>query len=445
MTEPLQVFEHGKLHVGGAGLSGRDVERLQGLNERHGCRFFDFGYRCVRFTQYVGVVQIGRRVIEILPKVDGVPGADNRRLWHGVLVDMLRRCGLLRIEAPSAADLASRRALLLNLYLEAFLREVDALVHHGLAKRYRKARANLGVFKGRLLVAQQLRHNLVHRERAFCEYMTYDRDNVFNRVLKEALGVVRDMAIPARLADDARRLLLAFDGLPEAAATAETFQRLRYDRHTERYRRATVLAEMILLNYAPDIRHGDRSVLAILFDMNVLFEHYVLCELQRAARELGGERLRVTGQTSRPFWRAGSTQAMIRPDILVELGSAKPPLRVILDTKWKLPKSSRPTDADLQQMYAYGLQFGATASALLYPQTGAARDTEGYFLAACGLDSKAEHGCGMWFVDILKEGKLDPGLGRRLAGRLLMLEADRVRQLPAGPAKMCPREVRSTT
>lgn len=420
MREPIQVFEHDTLRVGEQGFAPPAFERLVAFNERHGNRYFAVGNRRLHFTQYVGVIQAGRTVIEILPKVDGVPGADSKAaLWRGVLVEMLRRCGLCRVEAPTWSHLDRCRASLLDLYLEAFLREVEALVHHGLAKRYRKARTNLGVFKGRLLVAPQIRHNLVHRERAFCEYTTYDRDNVLNRVLKEALGVVRDTAVPARLADEAKRLLLAFDGLAEAAATAETFQRLRYDRNTERYRRAMALAEMIILNFAPDVRCGGQNVLAILFDMNALFERYVLCELRRAARALPEGRLRIQGQVSKPFWRAEAAHVRLRPDIVVDVGSPNATRRIVLDTKWKLPQNGRPAEADLQQMYAYDLQFEATESILLYPQAGAAREVGGEFLAPGSDDTPAGCACGMWFVDIVNNGELDRGFGRRLAARLV--------------------------
>ena len=60
--------------------------------------------------------------------------------------------------------------------------------------------------------------------------------------------------------------------MPDKCITLDTFTRLRYDRSTERYRYAVALARLIILNYQPDVRAGREDVLAILFNMNELFE-----------------------------------------------------------------------------------------------------------------------------------------------------------------------------
>jgi 5-methylcytosine-specific restriction enzyme subunit McrC len=82
--------------------------------------------------------------------------------------------------------------------------------------------------------------------------------------------------------------------------TEQTFQRLAFDRNTERYRPAMALARLIILNYQPDVRRGGHDVLAILFDMNELFERYVLRLLKKAASVSHG-RVEVTGQRKQAF------------------------------------------------------------------------------------------------------------------------------------------------
>jgi len=92
----------------------------------------------------------------------------------------------------------------------------------------------------------------------------------------------------------------------------------------------------------------------------------------------------------------------------------------VLDTKWKTPRDGRPDDSDLKQMYAYNLQFGASHSYLLYPQTGEDTDIEGSFTPPSNHPDLKHH-CGMWYVDLLKDGKLRRDLGPSLFTKLLSI------------------------
>jgi 5-methylcytosine-specific restriction enzyme subunit McrC len=205
------------------------------------------------------------------------------------------------------------------------------------------------------------------------------------------------------------------DGGP---VTAETFQRLGYDRNSERYRPAISLARLIILNYQPDVTAGGHDVLAILFDMNKLFEAYVLSQLRRAAVE-AGTGVTVRRQDSRLFWRAGSTTREIRPDIVVTLpGGSGGHQTFVLDTKWKVPNGGHPNDEDLKQIYAYNLQFGATRGYLLYPRVDDRPNVSGRFEAP-RHDPVIEHHCAMRFVRLFDaEGRLRKDLGAEILAGL---------------------------
>jgi 5-methylcytosine-specific restriction enzyme subunit McrC len=191
---------------------------------------------------------------------------------------------------------------------------------------------------------------------------------------------------------------------------------LRFDRNTERYRAAMTMARMILLNYQPDVRAGGHDVLAILFDMNELFEEYVLRLVKRAAY---GSEIEVHRQHSRRFWCANDTTRNIRPDILIKLPRVTGVVEsVALDTKWKVPERTHPDDADLRQMYAYNLQFGATRGFLLYPRVDERGDLLGQFERP-DHDQDLEHGCGMWFVNLFDGDKLRRDTGADILNMLL--------------------------
>jgi 5-methylcytosine-specific restriction enzyme subunit McrC len=281
MPEITQVFEYGQLRVGDD-LKQTEFERLVVCNDRHGGRYFQPGHQKIHFNHYVGVIQVGRKTIEILPKIDDASDND-KSTWHGVLIQMLRRCGFLNLDSLTESRLRIERGSLFDLYLESFLAESACLIHQGLTKKYRQCTANLGVLKGQLQFAENLRHNQVHREHFYTRHQTYDRDNIHNQVLKNAMRILSGVRFHPGIMGEAKRLLLEMDAVSDVPVNENTFKQLCFDRGTERYRRAILLAKLIILNYSPDIRGGRNDVLVILFDMNALFERYIFCELRRAS------------------------------------------------------------------------------------------------------------------------------------------------------------------
>lgn len=413
MRKTITVFEHEFLRVDESDFTEAHFDCLVKHNEKNGNRFFSVGHQRIKFSQFVGVIQVGGLTIEVVPKVGRV-AEEEKAKWRGVLVDMLHRAGCLKIQSLTAAHLRLRHASLFEIYLESFINEVRELVHQGLTRKYRCDDGNLPVLKGRLVFSQHVNRNLVHRERFYTAHQRYDRDNVFNRVLKEALTIVGRTGAGTHLASMANELLLFFEDVTPVKAGVETFQRLRYGRNTERYKEAMTLAELIILNYVPDVKSGKRDVIAILFGMNDLFERYVFAELSRAQRKFADSHLRVHGQRSQSFWHGAGMRKTIRPDITAEFKADGSARKLILDTKWKMPLDARPSDADLKQMYVYNLQFGASESYLVYPRAAAHDDVFGQFTASSMQKEPTAHGCGMWFVDLLDGDRLDRQFGKRL-------------------------------
>lgn len=419
MSEVIQVFEHMALPVDERFTSAR-FDRLVRYNERHGNQFFDVGHNRLYFRNYVGVIQVGNLTIEILPKADNTPSSDEqKRKWQRALVEMLRQSGFIRLDTISDAKLRLRSSSLLDIYFESFLAEVEDLIHHGLVRKYRQTQGNLPALKGRFLFQQHLSRNLIHRERFFTEHVFYDRNNRFNQILSVALDVLARVCANPHLAALARSLSLSFQDVDEIAVTERTFTRLPNTRNTERYRRALQLARLIILNYSPDVRSGREDVLAILFDMNCLFERFVYTQLKRAEAQQPSRSITFKSQVSRRFWTADRMRKSIRPDILAEVGDGFRRERLILDAKWKLPGDGTPADSDLHQMHSYNVQFGARRSLLLYPRVSARGDVRGTFVQAEPPLEAFDHGCGMLFIELFEGDKLRRDLGDAIMNKLV--------------------------
>lgn len=420
MSKPIQVFEHDSLAVGDQGFTEHQFAALVRYNERHGCAFFNVGHHRLHFGSFVGVVQVGSLAIEILPKLDNDPSPDKGK-WQRALLQMLRQSGLLAIEAAPEADLHLRKSPLVDVYLDAFLSEVERLTHGGLVKRYRLTEGNLHKLKGRIQFPQHIRRNLLHQERIYTAHETYDCDNPFNRILKAALAIVQRLAIRQSLTSRAAASFLSFENVADTRITAQTFDRLAFGRNTEPYRRAIQLARLIILNYSPDLRGGHEHVIAILFEMSELFERFIFVHLRRAAPRYAARRLRVADQVRKRFW----CWKQIRPDIVADYGDAPAATRVILDTKWKVPRDGQPADDDLKQMYAYNLHFGGCRSVLVYPSAGPHQvPTDQPYAHSASLPAGHSHNCATFYINLFDaQNRLRKDIGNELVQKAILNQA----------------------
>ena len=422
MNDIIQVFEHTTLSVRHP-FTEAHFRRLVQYNERHGNRYFDVGLNRIHFRNYVGVIQVGNLTIEILPKADREPESNEQKMkWQGALIDMLRLVGFIRVASLSDARLRLRPSSLLDIYFESFLAQVEELVHHGLVRKYRQTCGNLPALKGRLLFQQHLSRNLVHREQFYTAHVFYDRNNPFNQILKVALNVLIRVSSSSHLAALAESLCIMFEDIDDINVTEKTFSRLRFTRNTERYRKSIQLARLIILNYMPDVRNGREDVLAILFDMNVLFERYIYAQLKWAEEKDTPRHITFKPQVSRRFWTAKGILKTIRPDIIAQVSTESGSKCIVLDTKWKIPYNGKPSDADLQQMHAYNIQFGACHSYLIYPKVNTMTDLEGRFSRGEVLPQSYDHQCGMFFLELFDKDRLRRNLGQDIIERITCLD-----------------------
>lgn len=418
MSNSIQVFEHTTLPI-----KGPYFDRLVQYNERHGNRFFEVGHNRIHFQNYVGVIQVGNLTIEILPKADKEPESSaQKEKWQHALIEMLSKSGFIRLTSISDAKLRLRSASLLDIYFESFLAEVEDLIHQGLVRKYRQIRRNQTALKGRILFQQHLSKNLVHRERFYTEHVHYGHNNKFNQILRVALEVLGRVSTNSHLAAAARRLLMSFEEVDGISVSERTFTRLPLTRNTERYRRALQLGRLIILNYCPDVQNGKEDVLAILFDMNTLFERFVYAQLKQAEGRQSSRLVAFKAQASRSFWTADRMRKSVRPDIIAQVGTAAAKRElIVLDTKWKIPGDGKPNVSDLHQMHSYNIQFGARRSLLLYPRLSGKRDIHGVFSQAEPPLDAFDHSCGMLFVELFDGDKLRGDLGEALIAKLTQI------------------------
>lgn len=352
----IDVYEHGRLLIGEHGFEKPHWDAFVKLNTLHNGEYFDVHHNGLRFKQFVGVLQVDGLLVQIHPKADK---DDEDGKWRDVLLQMLKACGRIKVQTAGEAYLKKQRLNLLEVYFEYYLHEMEQLLHHGLVKKYRKETSNVKALKGKLDFAGNIRHNLVHKERFYTSHQVYDTNHRLHQVLAVALQIVDTFTRGTRLNDRCKRARLSFPEVDTINVNAALLESLKLDRKTAPYERAFELAKLIILNYSPDINQGKNKMIALLFDMNELWEEYVLKMLRR---EINSNPLykdfTIHGQQSRAFWGYNK----LKPDIVIEANNQT----YIIDTKWKRPGYSASVE-DLRQVYAYARFWNAEEVMLLYP------------------------------------------------------------------------------
>jgi 5-methylcytosine-specific restriction enzyme subunit McrC len=415
-NKTIQVFEYELLETKTQGFEVSHWEALGKYNEQHGGNFFRLTHNGVKFQQFVGVIQVGNITIEILPKIGKDADPNGSKIeWQQVLIDMLRECSWMHIHSHEKASLQYKFNSVLEAYLELFLMECEMLLRRGLVKKYRTESSNCTSLKGKLLFAQNIQKNLVNQERFYTKHQVYDRDNIFNQIILKALKLIPTISQSPLLKDRVFNLLISFPELEDIVVYESTFENLVYNRKTSHYQEAIQIAAMLLLNYRPDISSGHNNILAILFDMNDLWEEYIYRQLQLNMPK-GWD---IQPQDEKKFWKQTKTnwQKSIKPDIVITANNSS----VILDTKWKLPEDNIPNDNDLKQMFVYNEYWAGKTAILLYPHAVFKEEPlylEGEFYSKSKTETLSTmHSCGVMKISVLDESKeLDIKIGERIQG-----------------------------
>ena len=410
----VRVTEHARLPIkkdgGPRALTSHQAEVLreqQGTLPRGAVRW---GHKEVRFSQYCGVIGLGRDTIEILPKIygkDDAPEAARR-----VLLRMLYLARRMKISPVGAAGIDLQRHRLLDVFIRHFCEELFAQLRKGALLRYVHREDNLTVLRGRLLIDRQLKLNSGHQGRLYCVFDELVEDNMYNQYIKCALRVVHGQARSLAAKRPATELLYRFDGVRDQRPEECRDWKFPERRDTKRFESVFRQCGWFLRGLGQDVAAGERRSLSVLFDMNRLFEEFIAAKLNKEVR---GRGLRVRVQAPQRYLARetdGAGRFLMKPDITFLDPSGR--VLAVLDTKWKVLDSDADkygiSQGDLYQMVAYGTRYRCPNLTLIYPKQDRVRRDE---IELRVSEANPEMRITVRFVDLerLVERGLDEQLG----------------------------------
>ena len=339
------------------------VAELERLQAEQRTEYLTISRRRIKAQNYVGVIGVGDRTIEILPKTDEADDAARRRL-----VQMMSLGGMLPHLEAGIADLAPSVPCLLDAFMQAYTRQLALEWRRGRVSSYQRTDENRTCLRGKLLFHEQIRRNRLRPERFFTRADQFITDVPPSRLLKAGLDVCRRHGTADATRRAATTLLAEFDEVANHSFTDVELDSVKPDRRIERFDPLLTLAKQFVRGRVPD-RPGGAATFSLLFDMNVIFERYIGCLLRRACPPPYRVQLQVTGRSL--VLRDGKRKFWLRPDVAVRRGVQ---FSILIDTKWKLLDPAKPHEgvrqSDMYQAYAYAREFESPHVILLYPRFG---------------------------------------------------------------------------
>ena len=330
----------------------------------------------VTIKNYVGLIQMKNGYqVQILPKVsfgDGAEDPGNKRTKK-IFLKMLRSMKDFPSKVFNDASLKVDQMNLYEIFINMYLQEVRQLVKRGIKSTYVTQEDNLKYYRGKLLINQQIRTNLAHRERFYVTYDEFHPNRAENRLVKATLLKLQKLTSSAENAKEINQLLTAFEMVEPSLNYQKDFSRVTIDRNTKDYEMLIQWSKVFLMNKSFTTFSGDSTSRALLFPMESVYESYVAQQIRKMFCPEGWE---VSSQDKGHYlFVEPKRQFALRPDIVLELDGRT----VIMDTKWKsLVDNERInygiSQADMYQMYAYSKKYKTSEIWLLYPVNDDMRD-----------------------------------------------------------------------
>ncbi|MWV61068.1 restriction endonuclease [Helicobacter saguini] len=275
-----------------------------------------------------------------------------------LLFNILKTLKKTPFKDSNFANLHTQNMNILEIFVNMFLDSLDSLIKRGVKHDYINIESNKKFLKGKLLFAQNLRENLIHKERFYTQSDEFSNDIAINRLIISTLKVLNNLTLSGKTSTRLNKMRFILQDINESKNLSKDFaiahsQMRNLKLHAKEYESLYAWCKIFLKRESFSTYSGDSIAFALLFDMNKLFEYFVTFYVKKHAPNAKAQ----TTQKKMLIDSNNNETFTLKPDIVIESNSQI----LILDTKWKNIKSNEISkaisSADLYQIWAYASKY----------------------------------------------------------------------------------------
>lgn len=378
MLVSIPLFEHQKMNF--SDISPREiadrffndnvfVSNIEHFLEKNKLeKVLSFDRKHLKSSHYVGVIKYKSIQFEILPKLLS-KGQDRERILKNLLY-MLSYTKQLDIKDHEIANLTSCQNPFIEALIRVFAERLFDALKRFVPKKYETFEENTVAFKGKLKVAENIRYNLANKSRFFCEFNLFTEDNLLNQVFLYVATRLQLISQDSHNKKILKFIINTYSNISFRYFNAYDLKHVQLNRSQQAFKQPFNLAKMFLEHSSVDMSKHQFDNIALIWDMNILFEEFIFEFLKRNREDLGIYDVKY--QKWRRLLKSKDNQhyyANTFVDMFIVKEKNQP--GIVLDTKYKLKSGDHGDfdNADIFQVVTYCKLHNSNEAILLYPST----------------------------------------------------------------------------
>ena len=372
------IYEHGKLDYADISdcFNSEDFSLLERfLLKNKLSNVFDFQKNHLKAKNHVGVVKYKNYQFEILPKFLAHDG-DDKEIVLKNLFHMLKFTKRLQVQESTISSLSKSNNPFLEVLISSYTTSLLDGYLKSVPKNYKREEDNLNFIKGKLNFNGNIKQNICNKAKFHCVYDEFCEDIALNQAFLFVTIMLKKITTTN---ENQKKLKFIENILIDVSFKQIDFQKAKkivLSRTQKTFEYPFELALMFLGNSSFEMSGRTFRSLAIVWDMNKLFEEFIFRFMKTNKENLGiagikekkGKMLfkdsaNLFGESLEGATKIGGTEL----DILVSLVDGP---EIIFDAKYKMHDGERNyfAPADVYQMVAYESLHNTNQAVLIYPQ-----------------------------------------------------------------------------
>lgn len=326
--------------------------------------------KVIQAKNYVGLIQMKNGFkVQILPKISFDSEDIKNSKTKEIFIRMLRSMKDFPSKVFNKANLKIDKMNLYEIFINMYIQEVREVTKRGICSAYIEEEDNLRYFKGKLMVSNHIKNNIVHRERFYVKYDEFQSNRPENRLIKSTLIKLQNLTSSYENKKEMGKLLSHFEMVESSKNYSKDFSKVIINRSNNHYEDLMRWSKVFLMNMSFTTFAGNTTARALLFPMEKLFESYVAKNIKREFNDMNWE---ISTQDKGHHLFDVPLKFALKPDIVITCRD-RGNIQIIMDTKWKslIDNPNRNygiLQSDMYQMYAYSKKYKTSEIWLLYPK-----------------------------------------------------------------------------